>query len=541
MSEKKFTKSRIDAIGRKNRRSSDLSNYVFDKLPPQAVEIEEAVLGALLIDKDAISSVIDILKAKSFYVEAHQKIYECIQGLFANSKAIDLLTVTENLKKLGILAEVGGPFYLTQLTNRVASAANIEHHAHIVAEKYILRELIRTSNQVIRDAYEDTTDVFDLLDRTEQSLFEITEQNVSRNFEQMTSLVPSALKKIDETRNSDQKGIVGIPSGFTELDSITAGWQRSDLIIIAARPAMGKTAFTLALGRNAAVDHNMPIAIFSLEMSALQLVNRLMSGEAHIPGEMLKKGTLDDNVWNQLTKKVEKLSSAPIYIDDTPGINIFELRAKCRRLKMQYDIQMIIIDYLQLMSGTSDKKGNREQEISSISRSLKGIAKELNVPVIALSQLSRAVETRGGDKKPMLSDLRESGAIEQDADMVLFLYRPEYYGFDQDDQGNPTAGVAEVIIAKHRHGAIGTIRTRFISSLAKFTDQPIEASIDGYVPLETVIKSSKMNQMNTPPQSTPPPPPNTTQQEENPFNQAASPPPPPYNQQEEGKDFDVPF
>jgi len=495
MSDKKFTQDRINAIGRKNRRANDLSNYVFDKLQPQATDIEKAVLGGMLLDKDAVTIVIDILKPRSFYLEPHQKIFRCIQDLFNNSKPIDLLTVTDQLRKSGTLSEVGGPFFISQLTNQVGSTVNVEHHARIVAEKYILRELIRTSNEVIKDAYEDTTDVFQLLDKTEQNIFEITDQNVSRSFEKMGSLVNRAIKNIEDI-GKRKKGIVGVPSGFAALDKITSGWQKTDLIIIAARPAMGKTAFTLALGRNAAVDYNMPVAVFSLEMSALQLVNRLMSGESELPAETLKKGKLAEHEWQQLNTKVENLSAAPIFIDDTPGINIFELRAKCRRLKMQYDIQMIIIDYLQLMSGSAEKKNtNREQEISAISRALKGIAKELNVPVIALSQLSRAVETRGGDKKPMLSDLRESGAIEQDADMVMFLYRPEYYGFDQDEQGNPTQGIAEVIIAKHRNGALGTIKTRFVSNFAKFVEFDGFQMVDGYIAVNDIItKDSKMNE-----------------------------------------------
>jgi len=541
MSDKKFTQDRINAIGRKNRRANDLSNYVFDKLQPQATDIEEAVLGAMMLDKDAVALVIDILKPRSFYLEPHQKIFRCIQDLFIRSKPIDLLTVTDQLRKSGTLSEVGGPFFISQLTNRVGSTVNVEHHARIVAEKYILRELIRSSNEVIRDAYEDTTDVFELLDRTEQNLFEITDQNVSRSFEKMESLVNRAIKNIEKTGEKGE-GVVGVPSGFAELDNVTSGWQKTDLIIIAARPAMGKTAFTLALGRNAAVDYNMPVAIFSLEMSALQLVNRLMSGESELPAEILKKGKLAKHEWQQLNTKVENLSAAPIFIDDTPGINIFELRAKCRRLKMQYDIQMIIIDYLQLMSGSAEKKNtNREQEISAISRALKGIAKELNVPVIALSQLSRAVETRGGDKKPMLSDLRESGAIEQDADMVMFLYRPEYYGFDQDEQGNPTQGIAEVIIAKHRNGALATVKTRFVSKFAKFVEFDGHQMVDGYIPMSDVItKDSKMNEEEKASAS--------YQEQSSQMNKAASPPPqnysapkPPEPPMPDDGDADIPF
>ncbi len=512
MQEKGGIQNKLANFGKKNRRSSDLSSYVFDKIQPQAVDMEEAVLGAMMLDKDAVSNVIDILKANSFYLDAHQKIYKCFQELFLKNKPIDLLTVTEQLRKTGELEAVGGPFYITQLASRVGSSANVEHHARVVAEKFILRELIRSSNQVIKNAYDETTDVFELLDRTEQSLFEITDQNLRRNYDTMGNLVNQAIKQIEEI-GKNKEGVIGIPSGFTALDRITSGWQKSDLVILAARPGMGKTAFTLNLARNAAVDYNKPVAFFSLEMSSLQLVNRLISSEAELSGEKLKKGDLERYEWEQLNSKVQKLSEAPIFIDDTPGLNIFELRAKCRRLKMQHDIQMVMIDYLQLMSGTGDKKGgNREQEISQISRALKGIAKELNIPVIALSQLSRAVETRGGNKKPQLSDLRESGAIEQDADMVIFLYRPEYYGFDQDDEGNPTQGIGEVIIAKHRNGALDTVKARFIAKFAKFADLDLMsgANIDGYVPMNQIItKTSRMNEggNSLPPGMGGPPPP----------------------------------
>jgi len=359
---------------------------------------------------------------------------------------------------------------LVELTNRVASAANIEYHARIITQKHIQRELIRVSTKVIKDAFEDTTDVFNLLDEAEQGLFAITQQNLSRSYESMGSLTSRALKQLEEL-SQKKSGLTGVPTGFTDLDRLTSGWQPSDLIILAARPGMGKTAFTLALARNAAVDFDKPVAVFSLEMSNVQLVQRLISMEAEISGSKLRSGQLEDYEWQQLQSAIEKMSEVPIYIDDTPGINIFELRAKCRRMKMQHDIQMVVIDYLQLMSGGPDSgKGNREQEISMISRSLKGLAKELSVPVIALSQLSRAVETRGGNKRPMLSDLRESGAIEQDADIVSFIYRPEYYSILEDEEGNSLKGVGEIIIAKHRNGALDTVKLKFIDHFAKFTN-----------------------------------------------------------------------
>ena len=444
------------------------------KLPPQAVDLEEAVLGALMIEKDALNSVIDILKAESFYKESHQRIYNAIITLFTNSEPIDLLTVTNQLRQLGELEMVGGAQYVTTLTTKINSAANIEYHARVVAQSAMKREMISVASKILQDAFEDTTDVFTLLDTVEQSLFKISESNIRKNYADMSAIMTEALREL-ERRREQKDGLTGVPSGFTQLDRLTSGWQPTELIILAARPAMGKTAFVVSSLRNAAVDFGMPVAIFSLEMSAVQLVNRMISAEAELDSEKLKKGNLAPHEWTQLHQRIDRLMRAPIYIDDTPALSILELRAKCRRLKQQHDIQMIVIDYLQLMQGDGGKGGgNREQEIASISRALKNLAKELNVPVIALSQLSRAVETRGGDKRPQLSDLRESGSIEQDADMVAFLYRPEYYGFTQDDAGNSVQGVGEVIIAKNRSGSLDTIQLRFIGKYTKFAD------LDGY-------------------------------------------------------------
>jgi len=453
-------------FNRTNPQSSGLG-----KLPPQALDLEQAVLGALMLEKDALSSVIDILKPEVFYEERHQKIFESIRVLFERTSPVDILTVTAELRQQGQLEIIGGAYYITELTNRVASAANIEYHARIIIQKYIQRELIRISTDTINNAYDDTSDVLDLLDKAEKNLFEIAQNNLRRDSRKMDDLVHEALKDIEALKDK-KDGLTGIPSGFTDLDRMTSGWQKSDLVIIAARPAMGKTAFVLTCARNAAVDFAKPVVVFSLEMSSVQLVNRLISGETQIEQEKIRKGTLEEWEWQQIHSKVGRLEQAPLIIDDTPALNIFEFRAKCRRLKSQYDIQLIIIDYLQLMHGKADGKGgNREQEIGSISRALKSVAKELNVPVIALSQLSRAVESRpGGSKKPMLSDLRESGSIEQDADMVLFLYRPEYYGLTVDEDNNPTQGVGEVIIAKHRNGETGTVRLKFVGKYVKFTD-----------------------------------------------------------------------
>ncbi len=465
------TKS-IKQIGayRNQKKGNDLSNYVFGKVQPQALALEEAVLGALMLDKDALPVVLDIIRSESFYSDGHQLIYKAMLRLFEKSQPVDLLTVTEELKKAGDLETIGGPYYLVELTNRVASAANIEFHARIISQKHIQRELISVSTKIIRDAYEDTTDVFQLLDDAEQGLFSITQQNLSRGYESMGTLASRALKALEELAEKED-GLTGIPTGFTELDRLTSGWQPSDLIIVAARPGMGKTSFTLSLARNAALDFNKGVALFSLEMSNVQLVQRLISMEAEIQGSKLRNGQLEEYEWQQLHSAIEKMSEAPIFIDDTPGINVFELRAKCRRLKMQHDIQLVIIDYLQLMTGgPENKNGNREQEISQISRSLKGLAKELNVPVIALSQLSRAVETRGGTKRPQLSDLRESGAIEQDADIVSFIYRPEYYQILEDEEGQSLKGVSEIIVAKHRNGALKTVKLKFTDQFAKFSD-----------------------------------------------------------------------
>ncbi|MDX1665929.1 MAG: replicative DNA helicase [Saprospiraceae bacterium] len=481
-------------------RSEDMSNYVFGKVQPQAISLEEAVLGALMLDKDALAVVLDILNEESFYLDAHKQIYRAMLHLFERSRPVDLLTVTEELKKNGELEMVGGPHYLVELTNKVASSANIEYHARIISQKHVQRELIRLSTQIIRDAYEDTTDVFDLLDEAEQGLFSISEGNMRGSVQTMGSLASQALKQLEELKKRDD-GLTGIPTGFTPLDRLTSGWQSSDLIIIAARPGMGKTSFVLSLAKNAAMDFDKPVAIFSLEMSSLQLAQRLISMESEITSSKLRNGQLEDYEMQQLNLAIERIGEAPIFIDDTPSINIFELRAKARRMKMQHKIELVIIDYLQLMSGGSDnQRGNREQEISAISRSLKALAKDLEIPVIALSQLSRAVEVRGGTKRPQLSDLRESGAIEQDADIVSFIYRPEYYQIMEDEEGQSLKGIAEIIIAKHRNGALDTIKLRFTDRFARFTEleEPDFDSLEdgSFRPLQDsgiITRPSRMN------------------------------------------------
>ncbi|MCL5246906.1 replicative DNA helicase [Cellulophaga sp. 20_2_10] len=450
------------------------------KIPPQAVDLEEVVIGAMMIDKKGVDEVIDILHPDVFYKEAHKHIYEAIFKLFESSEPIDLLTVSTQLKQDGKLEVVGGDFYLIRLTQKVTSSAHIEFHARIILQKFIQRSLIKISNEIIQEAYEDATDVFDLLDAAESKLYDVTQGNLKRSAETAQNLVIQAKKRIEEI--SGKEGLSGVPSGFHKLDELTSGWQPSDLIIVAARPGMGKTAFTLSMARNMAVQSNMPVAFFSLEMSSVQLITRLISSETGLSSEKLRTGKLEKHEWEQLNVKVKTLESAPLFIDDTPSLSIFDLRAKCRRLASQHGIKMIMIDYLQLMTaGGTQKGGNREQEISTISRNLKALAKELNVPVIALSQLSRAVETRGGSKRPILSDLRESGAIEQDADIVSFIYRPEYYKIDEwdDDEHSPTQGQGEFIVAKHRNGGLESIRLKFIGSQGKFDnlddfDSPVE-------------------------------------------------------------------
>ncbi|HBR53468.1 MAG TPA: replicative DNA helicase [Flavobacteriaceae bacterium] len=450
-------------------RSSQVISLEKGKLPPQAVDLEEVVLGAMMIDKKGVDEVIDILSSDVFYKQQHQHIFDAIHMLFENSEPVDLLTVSSQLKKNATLEAAGGEFYLVQLTQKVSSSAHIEFHARIILQKFIQRSLIKISNEIIEESYDETTDVFDLLDTAESKLYEITQGNIKRSSETAQQLVIQAKKKIQEIAN--REGLSGIPSGFDKVDKLTSGWQPSDLIIIAARPGMGKTALTLSMARNVAVEHNIPVAFFSLEMSSVQLITRLISSETGLSSEKLRTGNLEKHEWEQLNVKVNGLEKAPLFIDDTPSLSIFDLRAKARRLSSQHGIKLIMIDYLQLMTaGGSQKGGNREQEISTISRNLKALAKELNVPVIALSQLSRAVETRGGSKRPLLSDLRESGAIEQDVDIVSFIYRPEYYKIEEwdDEERSPTEGQGEFIVAKHRNGGLDEIRLKFVGHLGRF-------------------------------------------------------------------------
>ena len=460
----------------------------FGKLPPQDTSLEDAVLGALMLEKDAYNNVCEILKPESFYNPANQKIYEAIQSLAANGKPIDMLTVTDQLRTNKVLDEVGGAIRISELTGLVSSAANAEFHARIVAQKYLARELISYSSQVQALAFDESIDVYDLMQEAEGKLFEISKNTLKRDVIPIENAVQDAIKKIEEAANRES-GLSGLESGYHQLDRLTSGWQNSDLIIIAARPAMGKTAFVLSMAKNMAVDYNHPVAVFSLEMSSLQLVNRLISNVCSLEGEKIKSGQLTQPEWENLITRTRSLSTAPLYIDDTPSLSIFELRTKARRLVREHGVKIIIIDYLQLMNATGMKFGSREQEVST----LKQLAKELDIPIIALSQLNRSVETRAADdklgKRPQLSDLRESGAIEQDADIVCFIHRPEYYTKSSvDAEGNSIKGVAEFIVAKHRSGATDTINLHFVSKYARFENQGEQDLLGG----ETTYES-KMN------------------------------------------------
>ncbi len=454
------------------------SNYMpemseLGKLPPQDTEVEEAVLGALMLEKDAYTRICDMLKPEYFYDPANQKIYKAIVDLSAYQRPIDMLTVTNQLRMNGTLEEVGGALRISELTGRVVSASHVEYHARIVAQKYLARELISFSSEIQARAFDDTQDVDDLMQLAEDKLFRISQNNLKKDVVQIRPVIEQAIKQIEEAKKR-ANNMSGLPTGFDELDKITSGWQNSDLIIIAARPAMGKTAFVLSMAKNMAVNYNAPVAVFSLEMSNLQLVTRLMVNTCEIPADNIKRGNLETWQWDQLLSKVNILYEAPLYIDDTPSLSVFELRTKARRLVKEHGVKIIIIDYLQLMNASGMEYGSREQEVSTISRSLKQLAKELNIPIIALSQLNRSVESRGTNsdatgKRPQLSDLRESGAIEQDADMVCFIHRPEYYlKTSEDGNNNDIRGVAEIIIAKHRNGATGVVKLRFRGELARF-------------------------------------------------------------------------
>ena len=444
---------------------AELSEYVFGRIQPQAIPLEEAVLGALMLDREALPMVMDILRPESFYLESHQHIYRAIIRLFEHSNPVDLLTVTEELRGSGDLEKAGGGYYLVELSHRVASAANIEYHARIIAQKHIQRELIRISTETTRDAYEDTTDVFSLLEKTESSLFNIGYKK-AKGASRISDLTTAVLLETEAAMNHVGE-TVGIPSGLSALDKETGGWRSPDLVIVAARPAMGKTSLALKFAMGAA-QAGTPVAVFSLEMSRSQLVHRMVCMQAGVNGQNARNGKLSKDDFRRMCEAQSDVDALQIYIEDAPALSVMEVRAYARRLKMQRGIGLVIVDYLQLMTGSGERGQNREREVAQISAGLKALAKELEVPVIALAQLSRAVETRGGSKRPQMSDLRESGAIENDADMVIFPYRPEYYGILEDENGSSLKGVAELIIGKNRHGRCCPVMVGFDDTSARF-------------------------------------------------------------------------
>ncbi len=479
----------------RNKNKPDANAALTGRIMPQDKEVEEAVLGALMLEKDAYTTVCDILRPESFYEPSHKLIYEAIQNLGAAQRPIDMLTVIEQLRLNGTLEQAGGPVQISELTSRVLSGANVEFHARIVAQKYLARELISFATSIEEKAFDESNDVDDLMQEAEGKLFEISQRNVKKDVTQIDPVIGQAIAQIQSAANRTS-GLSGLETGYKKLDALTSGWQNSDLIIIAARPAMGKTAFVLSMAKNMAVNFNTPVAIFSLEMSNLQLVNRMISNVCELEGQKIKSGQLSPLEWDQLMSRVKHLYSSPLYIDDTPSLSIFELRTKARRLVREHQVKIIIIDYLQLMNASGMKFGSREQEVSMISRSLKQLAKELNIPIIALSQLNRSVESREGrdGKRPQLSDLRESGAIVQDADIVCFIHRPEYYTKSGEDaQGNDIRGLAEFIVAKHRSGSVDDVKMRFRARFARFENW----EDGGDDPLATPSLSTVGSRLNT--------------------------------------------
>ena len=479
-----------------NRRKPNPIDNKYGHLQPQALDIERVVLGALMIDKDAFSMVSEILRPETFYEPRNQKIYHAIQSLSMDEKPVDIMTVTDQLKREGSLEEVGGPAYIVELSSHVASSAHIEYHAHILAQKFLARQLISFASVIETKAFDETVDVDELMQEAEGSLFELSQRNMKQDYTQIDPVIRQA-QDILMKASANKGELTGIPTGYVKLDDMTSGWQASDLVIIAGRPAMGKTSFALSLARNIAIDQKIPVAFFSLEMSNVQLVNRLISNVCEISGKTILNGQLSDEEWERFDRNVRKMEGAPFYIDDTPGLSIFELRTKARRLVREKDVKLIMIDYLQLMNANGMRFGSRQEEVSNISRSLKGLAKELNIPILALSQLNRTVENREGidGKRPQLSDLRESGAIEQDADMVCFVHRPEYYRIMEDEHGNDMRGKAQILIAKHRKGATGDVLLKFRGEFTRFEN------IDANMPVSSggEILGSRLNEGNNQP------------------------------------------
>ena len=468
----------------------------FGHLQQQDIKMEQAILGSLMIEKEAYDRVSEILKPAVFYNNSHQLIFEAIRDLEAEEKPVDFLTVTEKLDRKGQLEDIGGAFYITQLSSMVSSTAHLEYYAHIIAQKATARELIAYASDIQQKAFDATTDVDELMQEAEGALFQLSQENLKKDYTQINPVVDEAYEMLKKAA-ARSDGLSGLSSGFKKLDEITSGWQNSDLVILAARPAMGKTAFALSMAKNIAIDSRNPVAFFSLEMSNVQLVNRIIVNVCEITGDKIRSGQLAPYEWAQLDNRIKKLHDAPLFVDDTPSLSVFELRTKARRLVREHGIKLIMIDYLQLMNASGMSYGSRQEEVSTISRSLKGLAKELNIPIIALSQLNRSVEKRddakGGDeaKRPQLSDLRESGAIEQDADMVLFIHRPEYYHNYKDAQGKDMRGKAQIIIAKHRNGGVGDVTLNFKGSYARFENE--EEQNVPFPESDTNFVSSRMN------------------------------------------------
>ena len=467
------------AVSNKNSKRSPQTTIIkvganeMGKLPPQAQELEDSVLGALMIEKEAFGTVADLLRPEVFYKDQNRLVFEAIRELAVNDQPIDILSVGEKLKSKGTLEKAGGAVYLADLTRRVASTAHLHYHAEIIAKKATARDLISMAAQIEEKAFDETQDIDDLTQEAESRICEITQRSQKRSVTQVDSVIEEAFARIEKTAKNTGN-ISGIPSGFHALDKITSGWQTPDLIIIAARPAMGKTAFVLSMAKNIAVDRGIPTAIFSLEMSNVQLVNRLIMNVCELEGDKIKTGKMSKEDKLRLNTKINIMKGKPLYMDDTPSLSIYELRSKARKLVNEHGVKLIIIDYLQLMNAQGSSFGSREQEVSIISRGLKGLAKELDIPIIALSQLNRGVEARTGieGKTPQLSDLRESGAIEQDADMVCFIHRPEYYRiFNDEKSGKDLRGLAQIIVAKHRNGATDSIWLRFRGKYAKFQNE----------------------------------------------------------------------
>lgn len=453
------------------KKKKEKKEILIDRMPPQAIEEEMATLGSILIDREALNKCVELIDSSVFYKMAHQKIYEAALILYEQSTEVDYLTVCDQLEKMGVLEAVGGAYYVTQLAEAVPSAASVEYYAKIVLEKALYRKLIETCNEITAEAFEGRESALDLLDNAERKIFTLSEKKLRKGFIAIHPILTDTFDMIDGYHQKEGT-VTGMPTGFTHLDEMTSGFQNSDLIIVAGRPSMGKTAFCLNIARNAAVDHGVPVGVFSLEMSNTQLAMRMLCAESRVDAHKVRTGKLPPNDWPRLSKSVGTLAEAPIFIDDTAALSVVEIRAKARRLKAEHGLGAIIVDYLQLARAPASE--SRQIEISTISQSLKALAKELEIPVIALSQLSRAVEQRGGDRRPMLSDLRESGAIEQDADVVMFIYRPEVYGPVEVE------GIAEIIIAKQRNGPTGTVELKFLKDYVLFVNLERHYEEDDY-------------------------------------------------------------